>query len=176
MKVQHQENMFQLRNGLMYSLLILIQTKKFTPSHNVCNYSSFCMDYLIFFHVFLKYLFICKYTIRSIVCEASCHLVTRSFGHSIAWSLSHSVTQSLSHLVTRSLGHTATHSLGHSVTCWFGHSVTRSLGHLVTWSLGHLQCAQLRRGSPDWGRDATSLGYRGSERVGRRPKRSHKLK
>ena len=100
MKVQHQENMFQLRNGLMYSLLILIQTKKFTPSHNVCNYSSFCMDYLISFHVFLKYLFICKYTIRSIVCEASCHSVTRSLGHSVTWSLCHSVSTMLTDWLT----------------------------------------------------------------------------
>ena len=36
-----------------------------------------------------------KYTIRSIVCEASCHLVTWSLG-----PLSHSVTRSLSHSVT----------------------------------------------------------------------------
>ena len=49
-----------------------------------------------------------KYTIRSIVCEASCHSVTRSLGHS--------VTRSLGHLVTRSLGHSVTRSLGHSVT------------------------------------------------------------
>ena len=32
-----------------------------------------------------------KYTIRSIVCEASCHLVTRSLGQSVRWSLGHSV-------------------------------------------------------------------------------------
>ena len=60
-----------------------------------------------------------KYTIRSIVCEASCHSVTRS----------------LAHLVTRSLGHSV---LGHSVTRSLGHLVTWSLGHLVTWFLGHL--------------------------------------
>ena len=39
-----------------------------------------------------------KYTIRSIVCEASCHPVTQSL------SLGHSVTQSLCHLVTQSFG------------------------------------------------------------------------
>ena len=55
-----------------------------------------------------------KYTIRSIVCKASCHSVTRSLGH----------------LVTRSLDHLVTWSPSHSVT--------RSLGHLVTWSLGHI--------------------------------------
>ena len=49
-----------------------------------------------------------KYTIRSIVCEASRHLVT--------WSLCHMVTQSLGHSVTRSLGHSVAWSLGHSVT------------------------------------------------------------
>ena len=43
-----------------------------------------------------------KYTIRSIVCEASCHSVTWSLGHLVTWSLSHSVTWSLSHLVTSS--------------------------------------------------------------------------
>ena len=36
-----------------------------------------------------------KYTIRSIVCEASCHSVTRSLGHSVTRSLGHSVTLSL---------------------------------------------------------------------------------
>ena len=35
--------------------------------------------------------FIYKYTIRSIVCEASCHPVTQSFGHLIIQSFSHSV-------------------------------------------------------------------------------------
>ena len=35
------------------------------------------------------------------------------------------------------------------------------------------QCRQLGRGSPDRGRDATSLGFRGRERVGGRQKRSH---
>ena len=35
-----------------------------------------------------------KYTIRSIVCEASCHSVTRSLGHSVTRSLGHLVTQS----------------------------------------------------------------------------------
>ena len=49
-----------------------------------------------------------KYAIRSIVCEASCHPVTRSLGH----------------LVTRSLGHSVTQALGHSVTCSLSHSVT----------------------------------------------------
>ena len=76
-----------------------------------------------------------KYTIRSIVCEASCHPVTWSLGHLVTWSLGHSVTRSLGHSVTRSLGHSVTWSFGHL------HSVTRSLvtwslGHLVTWSLG----------------------------------------
>ena len=36
------------------------------------------------------------------------------------------------------------------------------------------QCSRLGRGSIDLGRDATSLGFRGRERVGGRPKRSHK--
>ena len=36
-----------------------------------------------------------KYTIRSIVCEASCHQVTLSLGHLVTWSLGHSVTRSL---------------------------------------------------------------------------------
>ena len=35
-----------------------------------------------------------KYTIRSIGCEASCYLVTRSLGHLVTWSLGHSVTSS----------------------------------------------------------------------------------
>ena len=49
-----------------------------------------------------------KYTIRSIVCEASCHLVTRSHGHVVTWSHGHWVTWSLGHSVTGSLGHLAT--------------------------------------------------------------------
>ena len=58
----------------------------------------------------LNYISEIKYTIRSIVCEASCHLVTRSLGHSVTWSLCHLVTLSLGHLVTwsRSLGHLVT--------------------------------------------------------------------
>ena len=39
-----------------------------------------------------------KYTIRSIVCEASYHLVTRLQGHLVTRSLGHLVTQSLGHL------------------------------------------------------------------------------
>ena len=62
--------------------------------------------------------FILKYTIRSIVCEASCHPVTQSFGHFII--------QSFGHLITQSLGHSLTWSLGHPVTWSFGHSVTLS--------------------------------------------------
>ena len=42
-------------------------------------------------------------TIRSIVCEASCHPVTRSLGHLVTWSLGHFVTLSLGHLVTCSV-------------------------------------------------------------------------
>ena len=71
-----------------------------------------------------------KYTLRSIVCEASCHHVILSSTHPVTQSLGHSVTRSLGHLVTRSLGHSVTRSLGHSVT--------QSLGHSVTWSLSHL--------------------------------------
>ena len=47
-----------------------------------------------------------KYTIRSIVCEASSHPIL-SFSHSVTWSLGHSVTQS----VTQSLGHSVNQSL-----------------------------------------------------------------
>ena len=47
----------------------------------------------------------CKYTIRSIVCEASCHPVTQSFSHLIIQSFGHSVTWSLGHLLTWLLGH-----------------------------------------------------------------------
>ena len=54
-----------------------------------------------------------KYTIRSIVCEASCHPVTQSFSHLIIQSFGHSVTWSLGHLVTWSLGHLVTWLLGH---------------------------------------------------------------
>ena len=57
-----------------------------------------------------------KYTIRSIVCEASCYSVTRSLGHSVTLSLGHSVTGSLGHSVTWSLNHSITWSLSHSVT------------------------------------------------------------
>ena len=64
-----------------------------------------------------------KYTIRSIVCEASCHPVTRSLSYSVL------VTRSLGHSVTRSLGHLVTRSLNHS-----SHLVTQSLSHLVTMS------------------------------------------
>ena len=78
-----------------------------------------------------------KYTIRSIVCEASCHPVTQSFGHLIIQSFGHSFTQSLGHLVTwvtRSLGQSVTQSLGHLLTWSLGHLVTRSLGHYVILS------------------------------------------
>ena len=51
-------------------------------------------------------------TKRSIVCKASCHPVTQSFGHLIIQSLGHSVTWSLGHLLTWSLGHLLTRSLG----------------------------------------------------------------
>ena len=72
-----------------------------------------------------------KYTIQSIVCEASCHSIIQSIHHLVTLSLSHlviqSLTWSLSHLVTSS-----TWSLGHLVTWSLGHLVT-----LVTWSLGH---------------------------------------
>ena len=73
-----------------------------------------------------------KYTIRSIVCEASCHPVTRSLGHSITWSIGHSVTWSFGHSVIRSLGHLVVRSLCHSVTWSLGHLVTQSLGNSVT--------------------------------------------
>ena len=105
------------------------------------------------------------YTIRSIVCEASCHPVTQSFGHLIIQSFGHLVIQSLGHLVTWSLGHLVTSSVtlslatyfqqniaygqlsaklpgiqsfGHLIIQSFGHIFTQSLGHLVTRSLGHL--------------------------------------
>merc|ERR1712155_206667 len=42
-----------------------------------------------------------KYTFRSIVCEASCHPVTRSLCHLVTRSLGHSVTWSLSHRVAK---------------------------------------------------------------------------
>ena len=76
-----------------------------------------------------------KYTIRSIVCEASCHPIIQSLGHSVTRSLSHLVTVSLGHWVIRSLGHSVSWSLGLLVTCSLVHLVTRSLGHLVTQSL-----------------------------------------
>ena len=41
-----------------------------------------------------------KYTIRSIVCKASCHSVPWSLGHSVTRSLGHLVTWSLSHMIT----------------------------------------------------------------------------
>ena len=49
-----------------------------------------------------------KYTIRSIVCEASCYSVTWSLCHLVTWPLGHMVTWSLGHLVTWSLGHLVT--------------------------------------------------------------------
>ena len=51
-----------------------------------------------------------KYTIWSIICEASCHPVL-SPSHVVIWSIGHSVTRSLGRLVTRSLGHSVTQSL-----------------------------------------------------------------
>ena len=59
-----------------------------------------------------------KYTIRSIVCETSCHPVTQSFGHVIIWPLGHSVTQSLGHSVTQPLGYLVTQSLFYSTLLW----------------------------------------------------------
>ena len=61
-----------------------------------------------------------EYTIRSIVCEASCHLVTQSFSLLIIWSFSHSVIQSLGHSVTWSLGHFVTLPLCHYFQHWHG--------------------------------------------------------
>ena len=52
-----------------------------------------------------------KYTIRSIVCKASCHLVTWSLGHLVTRSLGHSVAWSLGHSVIRSLGYLVTHMI-----------------------------------------------------------------
>ena len=52
-----------------------------------------------------------KYTIRSIVCEASCHPVTKSFSS-----------------VTRALGHLVTWSLGHLSIC--SHTILGSIGML----------------------------------------------
>ena len=56
---------------------------------------------------------ILKYTIWSLVFEASCHLVTWSLCHLFTWSLGHLVTWSLSHSVTRSLSHLVTQSYCH---------------------------------------------------------------
>ena len=67
--------------------------------------------------------YIKKYTKQSIVCEASCHPVTQSFGHLISQSFGHMVARSLGHLVTQSFSHVVTRSLGHSDI------VTQSLGH-----------------------------------------------
>ena len=58
-----------------------------------------------------------QYTIRSIVCEASCHLVT--------WSLRHSVTKSLGHSVTLSLGHLVTHF--NLSTNWLTNELTHNI-------------------------------------------------
>ena len=82
---------------------------------------------------------ITKFTIRTIVCEASWHPVSC---HPVIWSLGHLVTRSLGHSVIRSLGHLVTWSLGHLVTqslvtSSLGHLVTRSLCLLVTQSIGH---------------------------------------
>ena len=74
------------------------------------------------------------YTIRSIVCKASCQPVTWSLGHLVTWSLGHLVTRSLGHVVTRSTrspGHPVIRSLGHSVTLSLGHSVIQSLGNSI---------------------------------------------
>ena len=39
-----------------------------------------------------------KYTIQSIVCEASCHpIIQFALGHSVTWSLNHLITLSLCH-------------------------------------------------------------------------------
>ena len=69
-----------------------------------------------------------KYTIRSIVCEASCHPVIRPIWSSIQSS----------HLVICSSGHLVIWSFGYLVIWSFGHLVTRLLCHSVTWSFGHL--------------------------------------
>ena len=65
-----------------------------------------------------------KYTIRSIVCEASCHLVIRSSSHQVNRSSSHPVICSSCHLVIRSSGN----------------PVIQSHGHLVNLSSSHLPC------------------------------------
>ena len=67
-----------------------------------------------------------KYTIWSIVCEASCHLVTMSLGHSVIWSLGHLVTWSLSDSVTWSLISTLllTNKLTHNIRTYRSASQT----------------------------------------------------
>ena len=65
----------------------------FVWSH--CNCSIFIFNYILcplkkFLHEHLKtQLFLNKYTIRSIVCEASCYSLTQSLGHSVTRSLGH---------------------------------------------------------------------------------------
>ena len=65
--------------------------------------------------------FVFKYTIRSTVCEASCHLVIWSFSHLVNCSFGHLVIWSF---VIRSVSHS-----GHSVIWSFSHSVIRSFSH-----------------------------------------------
>ena len=48
----------------------------------------------------MDYHLLSKYTIRSIVCEASCHAVSLSFGHLMIQSLGHLVTRSHGRMVT----------------------------------------------------------------------------
>ena len=69
-----------------------------------------------------------KYTIRSIVCEASCHSVTQSLGHLVPLSLGHSVTRSLGPSVTRSLGNSVTRSISHTVTIF---NIANGLTHNI---------------------------------------------
>ena len=57
-----------------------------------------------------------KYTIRSIVCKVSCHLVIQSSGH----------------LVIQSFGHLVIWSIGHSVNLVICHSVIQSLFSTLT--------------------------------------------
>ena len=66
-----------------------------------------------------------KYTIRSIVCEASCHLVIQSNVHL--------VNRSSCHLVSRLSGHPVIQSSGYPI-----YLIILSSWHLVICSFGHL--------------------------------------
>ena len=106
------DNSAWVAGDIVHNLNISFTDDQLLPGNNNYNYNPPGPDRgkQFYTHNPRLILFI-KYTIRSIVCEAFCHLVIWSLGHLVILSLGHSVTQqSPSYSVTQSLSHWVTWS------------------------------------------------------------------